>query len=84
MNADDYSWERYKVPYDQCDSISDAFIAEERARMAPVEFDMEYGCVFQGLAGGIFTQDMLSGIYTKDTEPAFQSFFTSAVKPYKG
>ena len=83
MNRKDDQWERYTVPHTQCARISKEFIAEERKRMAPMHFAMEYDCEFMSMSGGLFTPEMLEGIYTGEVAPAFSSFFTKDVKPYE-
>ena len=84
MSETESRWERYTVPYTECDRISEEFIAEERERMAPMLFSMEYECKFMSLSGGLFTPEMLEDIYTRKVDPAFTSFYTQAVKPRDG
>jgi hypothetical protein len=82
MTAKESRWERYTVKHDQCARISREFIEEERRRMSPMHFAMEYDCEFMSMSGGLFTAEMLEDIYTNKADPAFRSFFTGDVKPY--
>jgi hypothetical protein len=47
-------WHRVKVKASQCPRLSQKFLADERAALGSRWFQMEYECVFLGLAGCVF------------------------------
>jgi hypothetical protein len=61
-------WQRVKVTAEQCPRISPEFLAEERAALGKQWFDMEYGCVFLGVAGAVFDPADVDRALSADVE----------------
>jgi hypothetical protein len=63
---EDRGVERVKVTAEECPRISPEWLEKQRARMAPWEFDQEFGCIFadnddQLFTAGLFTRAIARG-----------------------
>jgi hypothetical protein len=50
------SWERVRIPAEQCPRIDPGFLAEEERTLGPRWFRQEYGCSFEDVVGALFSE----------------------------
>jgi hypothetical protein len=62
------AWHRVEARARDCPRITAEFLAEERAALGSRWFDMEYGCVFLGVAGAVFDPADVDRALSADVE----------------
>jgi hypothetical protein len=61
-------WHKVKVTADQCDRISEEFLAEEREELGEDWYRQEYFCEFIERAGRLFSYSLLENARTEEVE----------------
>jgi putative intracellular protease/amidase len=62
----DSAWKFFKATADDCPRIEKKFLEDELAALGQDWYEQEYYCRFLETAGGLFTDDMISAIFTDD------------------
>ena len=63
------SWERYRVPAEDCPRISEEFLEEERRTMGEWWFAQEYGCDFLDAETQPFGREDVERAFAEEVEP---------------
>jgi hypothetical protein len=63
------TWERVKVPAEECGRIPASFLEEERRTMTQRIYRREYGCEFVNAEGVVFDRDLVEASFSSDFEP---------------
>ena len=63
------TWERVRVPAEECGRISAGHLEEERQTMGERIFLQEYGCEFTDVTSGVFDRDLVEAAFTSDFVP---------------
>ncbi len=67
------SWERYKVPAEECPRITPEFLEEEREALPSWVYRQEYECSFEETEDQVFTTEMVERAVTPEVTPLFGS-----------
>jgi hypothetical protein len=65
------SWERVRIPADQCPRIPAAFLADERRALGERWFRQEYLCSFEDTIDAVFGQSDIMAALSNDIQPLF-------------
>lgn len=64
-------WTVFRRHYSECTRITEAFMAEERRDMSPLEFAQEYELVFHAAVGSLFSADQIAAAFENGERPTF-------------
>ncbi len=67
------SWERYRVPAEECPRITPEFLEEEREALPSWVYRQEYECSFEETEDQVFTTEMVERAVTPEVTPLFGS-----------
>lgn len=59
-------WKTFSVDAEQCPRIDKKFLEQQLELLGPDWFDQEYHCKFLEVSGTLFSDDMISAIFTDD------------------
>ena len=62
------TWERVRVPAEECPRIPAEHLEEERRTMGDRWYRQEYGCDFVDSTSGVFDRDLVEAAFTSDVE----------------
>ena len=72
FTGDDQTWERIKIPADQCPRISKEFLEEQKLILTDWEFRTEFCCEWGDEQDSIFSYETIMNAMSSDIEPLFQ------------
>lgn len=72
FTGDDQTWERIKIPADQCPRISKEFLEEQKLILTDWEFRTEFCCEWGNEHDSIFSYETIMNAMSSDIEPLFQ------------
>lgn len=65
------TWQRERVPAEQCPRISSEFLTTERATIGEFWFRQEYGCEFVATSDQLFQEDAIERAFAYAPDPLF-------------
>ena len=63
------TWERVRIPAEQCPRIDRVFLQEEKRAMGERWYRQEYECSFEDVVGSLFSHDAVMGMLSDEVKP---------------